>query len=55
MEIVNRWGNSVFTLTNGSAAFKGDDADGKALLPGVYFYVFKCEDGMKQGNITIVR
>lgn len=55
MEIVNRWGNSVFTLTNGSAAFNGDDAGGKALLPGVYFYVFKCEDGMKQGNITIVR
>ena len=55
MDIVNRWGNSVFTLSNGSAAFKGDDAGGKALLPGVYFYVFKCEEGMKQGNITIVR
>jgi gliding motility-associated-like protein len=55
MDIVNRWGNSVFTLTNGSAAFKGDDADGTALLPGVYFYVFTCEDGTKQGNITIVR
>jgi hypothetical protein len=55
MEIVNRWGNSVFTLSNGSATFKGDDTDGKALLPGVYFYVFKCEDGTKQGNITIVR
>ena len=55
MEIVNRWGNSVFRLSNGSAAFKGDDTDGKALLPGVYFYVFKCEEGTKQGNITIVR
>jgi hypothetical protein len=55
MDIVNRWGNSVFTLSNGSAAFKGDDAGGKALLPGVYFFVFKCEEGMKHGNITIVR
>ncbi len=55
MDILNRWGNNVFSTSNNSSPFRGNDKNGKALLPGVYFYVIRTDEGEKHGNITVVR
>jgi gliding motility-associated-like protein len=55
IEILNRWGNVVFEMVNGSAAFHGKSESGEALLPGVYFYTLISEELIKHGHITIVR
>ena len=55
MDIVNRWGNLVFSMSNDSEPFRGDDKKGKELLPGVYFYVIRSDEGEKHGNITVIR
>jgi gliding motility-associated-like protein len=55
MDILNRWGIPVFSMSNNSDPFRGDDKKGKELLPGVYFYVIRTDQGEKHGNITVVR
>jgi gliding motility-associated-like protein len=55
IQILNRWGNVVFEMENGSTAFQGKTEADEALLPGVYFYTFTSEEHVKHGNITIVR
>jgi len=55
MKIVNRWGNEVFTLSNGSLPFRGKDSSGIELAAGVYFYILRTEEGEIHGNITIIR
>jgi hypothetical protein len=55
IQILNRWGNVVFEMENGSTAFQGKTEAGEALLPGVYFFTFTSEEHVKHGNITIVR
>jgi gliding motility-associated-like protein len=55
IDILNRWGLMVYQMTNSSQPFEGKDMNGEELLPGVYFYVFKSNENIKHGTITIVR
>ena len=53
--IQNRWGIQVFTTSTSDKRFDGLDFSGKELVPGVYFYKLKTDEGDKHGFITIIR
>jgi len=54
-KVFNRWGNSVYLQTKGSAPFSGKGTNGSLLSPGVYFYVLLYGESKKEGSITIVQ
>lgn len=56
VRILNRWGIEVFKMDNLSdEGFKGEDANGNELLPGVYFYVLESGQEVKHGTISLIR
>ncbi len=56
IRILNRWGIEVFKMDNLSGeGFKGEDANGNELLPGVYFYVLESGQEVKHGTISLIR
>lgn len=59
LSIFNRWGNLVFEQTKSSTKFKGDTADSKELIEGVYFYKMDIDaiDGKKtkSGYLHIIK
>jgi gliding motility-associated-like protein len=55
MEILNRWGNVVYSFTQDNPFFSGKDISGNDLIEGVYFYRFTSNEKLLHGNITLIR
>ena len=55
MEILNRWGNVVYSFTQDEPFFSGKDISGNDLIEGVYFYRFTSNEKLLHGNITLIR
>ena len=64
INILNRWGQKVYTMNNKNTSFGGFSENGEKLSEGVYFFtvdsdVINCEDekykSFCSGNITIIR
>jgi gliding motility-associated-like protein len=53
--ILNRWGTKLFTSSSSDQPFEGKDQNGNELVPGVYFYLLKSDQGEKHGFITIIK
>ena len=54
--ILNRWGNIVFSSTNYQNNWDGKDNSGKALVDGVYAYIFTTEVGKTgHGFVHLIR
>ncbi|MBM3429892.1 MAG: T9SS type B sorting domain-containing protein [Bacteroidetes bacterium] len=56
VQILNRWGNIVFSSDNYQNNWEGKDNSGKELVEGVYTYIFKTEIGeIGHGFVTLIR
>ena len=63
MSIYNRWGNLVYRTFDFGIPWDGNDATGRDLPEGVYFYVFRYQDGVavnadqsdRTGSVTLLR
>jgi gliding motility-associated-like protein len=54
--ILNRWGNVVFSSTNYQNNWDGKDNSGRALVDGVYTYIFTTETGtIGHGLVHLIR
>ena len=55
MNVFDRWGNLLYTYSNGEPPFAGNDKNGKPVSDGVYFYEMTYEDGKKNGYFHVIR
>jgi gliding motility-associated-like protein len=54
LQILNRWGQVVFSTNTAQKAFKGINDDGETLPEGIYFYLFTSGEEKRQGFIHVV-
>ncbi len=55
VQLMNRWGELVYSFSNTTKPFSGSDQDGNQLENGVYFYVVKSNHQQKTGFVTLIR
>jgi gliding motility-associated-like protein len=54
-DIVNRWGNKVFTFNHDETGWNGKNLQGDDCVEGVYFYRVRTENVDKTGFIQLIR
>lgn len=53
--VFDRWGVNLFNATSPEKTWDGNDAKGRTLAEGVYFYTIKIGDKVYNGNVTLMR
>jgi OOP family OmpA-OmpF porin len=54
-DILNRWGNVVYSFNEGESGWYGSNSKDQPLSEGVYFYKIYTEDQQKTGFIHLIR
>jgi gliding motility-associated-like protein len=54
-DIINRWGNIIFSFKENDIGWDGTDKEGELLSEGSYFYIIKGEQTNNSGFIQLVR
>lgn len=55
MEVMNRWGQTVYLSHGNDLAWDGRTVAGIPAVPGTYFYVVRMKDIQFKGNLTLIR
>ena len=55
MDIMNRWGESVFVSQGNNITWDGRNFSGEPCTAGTYFYVVKVKDLTFKGAVTLIR
>ena len=54
LQILNRWGHTIFTTNSAQKAFEGKNEQGELLSEGIYFYLFTSGEEKRQGFLHLI-
>jgi gliding motility-associated-like protein len=54
LQIINRWGQVMFTTNSSQKSFEGKNENGENLPEGIYFYLFTSGNEKRQGFIHVI-
>ena len=54
LQILNRWGQTIFTTNSAQKAFEGKNEQGELLSEGIYFYLFTSGQEKRQGFLHLI-
>ena len=55
LNIINRWGKTVWSSTNYTNNWDGTDLNGNLLPDGTYYYTIKCQGEQYKGAIILIK